>query len=436
MNTNEMLIKARTQVILQQPFLAGLLMLLALKGDPTCPVMATDGETLHYNPALMDHFTLAEVKGILVHEVLHCALRHPFRITGKEHRLWNMACDYVVNLQVQDMGFELPKGFLLDATYRNMDAETVYGHLQNRSGGANDPQADPSATQPKQDPNNSEGSQGSTQSKQDPNNSEDSKDSTQQKQDPNKSEGSQGSTQPKQAPTKSEGPKGSIPPELMGQVVQPSEKKTDTLAQEWKMAVAIARQIAKKQGHLPGGLDRAIQATKKSTMAWREALRSFLHRAEPNDFSFTRPDRRFIHQGLYLPGRDTQPTMGTLVLAVDTSGSITQDMLDSFASELTALVQEVQPETLVILICDFQIQAILTPNPEDPIDLPLIGGGGTSFVEVFDWANTRQPDVLIYLTDLYGYFPEQAPTYPVLWVVHDPTYPEPPFGEVIHLPIH
>ena len=128
--------------------------------------------------------------------------------------------------------------------------------------------------------------------------------------------------------------------------------------------------------------------------------------------------------------------MGTLVLAVDTSGSITQEDLDAFAAELTSVVQSVRPETLYIVLCDADIQEILTPNPEDPLEIPFKGGGGTSFEPVFAWASQIEPDVLIYLTDLDGCFPRERPRYPVLWALFDPTHLDhfpPPFGEIILL---
>ena len=49
----------------------------------------------------------------------------------------------------------------------------------------------------------------------------------------------------------------------------------------------------------------------------------------------------------------------------------------------------------------------------------IVGGGGTRFTPVFDWAEMQdgQPDLLVYFTDADGQFPQQMPQYPVLWLV-------------------
>jgi predicted metal-dependent peptidase len=61
------------------------------------------------------------------------------------------------------------------------------------------------------------------------------------------------------------------------------------------------------------------------------------------------------------------------------------------------------------------------------------GGGGTDFRPVFDRIaeEPEPPNALVYLTDLYGSFPDQAPAYPVIWAANnDQTGP---FGETVHL---
>jgi len=65
------------------------------------------------------------------------------------------------------------------------------------------------------------------------------------------------------------------------------------------------------------------------------------------------------------------------------------------------------------------------------------GGGGTSFVPVFQWIEDKglRPDALVYLTDMMGTFPDEPPPYPVIWgSISDPERYPAPFGDLVHIP--
>lgn len=404
-NTNTLLVKARTQAILEQPFLAGLLLRLQLKEDMDCKAMGTDGEILAYNPTFVQQLPLSHLKSALVHEVLHCALCHHTRGKGRDHRLWNMACDYAINPLLKEQGCVLPAKSLIREDFKGMEAEAIYLRLQreqaqdqtppNQAGKqtANQPQSSPSVQPP--------------------------------------------SGQPDASPANNEKPKPQIPPEQWGEVHAPAEAKQKQSEQEWRQAWTQTRMIARKHGDLPGGLDRAVQQSRQTTMSWREALAQFMTVSAKRDYSFQRPNRRFLYQGLYLPSMGV-PALGPIVIAVDTSGSVTQELLDAFSAELIGLLQETQPESVTILICDYRIHEVMSFDPTEgaSLKLSLKGGGGTSFVPVFEWVEQQsEPSLLLYLTDLEGRFPEHEPTYPVLWVTPMSDWIQtPPFGEVIKLP--
>jgi len=61
-------------------------------------------------------------------------------------------------------------------------------------------------------------------------------------------------------------------------------------------------------------------------------------------------------------------------------------------------------------------------------------GGGTDHRPVFDWVRDRglRPDLFIGLTDLFTRLPDQAPTFPVLWVTPDAHGPA-PWGHLVTL---
>nr|MBL0700358.1 hypothetical protein [Desulfobacterales bacterium] len=124
-----------------------------------------------------------------------------------------------------------------------------------------------------------------------------------------------------------------------------------------------------------------------------------------------------------------------VVIAVDTSGSISQVELDQFAAELSAIL-EFCAMTVHLLYCDMRVIRAETFQRQDlPISIAPGGGGGTDFRPAFEWVEQQNisPRCLIYLTDLEcTRFPEE-PFYPVLWARIGSAGKQPPFGDVIDI---
>jgi predicted metal-dependent peptidase len=135
MNPELKIERARQEIVLNQPFYGSLLLLLDPKivtpaEVPGIADFATDGKHLLYYPAGVDKLTEDEVVGTLCHETLHCALGHMFRLRLKNHKVWNFACDYIINEIVLDSGLKMPSDSLFDKRFKNMSAEQVYQILQ------------------------------------------------------------------------------------------------------------------------------------------------------------------------------------------------------------------------------------------------------------------------------------------------------------------
>ena len=90
------------------------------------PTFYVDGENLAYNSSFADSLNFDEVVGVLVHEIFHLTLGHHFRKGERDNKLWNEACDFVVNFELIKSGFKLPSGLLYDSKYQGMSAEEVY----------------------------------------------------------------------------------------------------------------------------------------------------------------------------------------------------------------------------------------------------------------------------------------------------------------------
>lgn len=202
---------------------------------------------------------------------------------------------------------------------------------------------------------------------------------------------------------------------------------------DWRIATVQAAQAAQAMGKLPGKLSRLIDELTNPKVDWRSMLQRFIAETSKNDYSWQRPNKRFLGQGFYLSTLHSE-NMGEIVVAIDTSGSIDQATLNAFGSEIKAIVQTSRPSKTTVIYCDSEVNHVDEFGPNDELHFKLHGGGGTAFAPPFQHVaeNNITPVCFVYLTDLYGSFPS-APDYPVLWCCT--TNVVAPFGETIPIEI-
>jgi predicted metal-dependent peptidase len=389
--------KARTRLLLDHPFFGSLL--FRLKGRETSSVttMATDGVSLFYNTEFVETLSAPELAGVLAHEVMHPALQHHTRRADRSPTRWNMACDFAINPLLVDAGLILPKDVLLEDRFRGMSAERIYNLIEDEEPGSQQ---------------QAESSDGSDES---PESGEDQETSC---------EGSPG------APNVPETPGG------FGQVLDaplPTDdggKDATELARDWQIAVEQAESLAKLAGKVPAGLGRSLEGAAEAAVDWRELLRRLWSETTPADYSWMRPNRRHIWQGIYLPGT-VRDGVGEVAVAVDCSGSVCARQLALFEAEIRSIIEGQGPERVYVLYFDAVVQKVETYEAGQRINLNPVGGGGTEFGPCFEWLDERgiRPQSLVFLTDLYGSFPPAAPDYPVLWASTGGC--KAPFGQVI-----
>jgi predicted metal-dependent peptidase len=360
MNAKESISQARRSLILDHPFFGVLSLKLELVEDPSVNTFCTDGRKLWFNPDYAMSLSRYEAQGVVAHEVLHCANGHCWRREQREHELWNEACDYAINPIVLDAGMLLPEGALDGEPYRGMSAEEIYENLLNQ----------------RQD--NQESSSGSD-------------------------SGSGASGNSPGSPS-------------CGEVIDSESDQKSELQAEWSVSVLSAAKQAEAMGNLPAGLERLVEGIKNPPQDWRAILRRFVQANARNDYSWSQPNSRYIHMGLYMPALRSE-SMPPMVVAVDTSGSIDELTINQFIREINAIVDEMQPERVHVVYCDFDISKIDVFERGETVTFTPVGGGGTDFCPVFEWVQNEgiTPACLVYLTDMGGIFPETAPDYPVLW---------------------
>lgn len=214
---------------------------------------------------------------------------------------------------------------------------------------------------------------------------------------------------------------------------------------EWQQAVAAGMAVAKAQGKLPSTMELLFGQILEPTVHWAEHIRALLARkVGTGGYDWRRPDRRLIVRGIGAPGR-TGHGAHLVIVGGDNSGSIYSDpsLLGRWLGEIGGILSDINPETIILIWCDAIVHEV--DEITSPDDLVFVqkrgttGGGGTSFVPVFEWIaeHNLKPDALVYLTDMMGTFPKEAPDYPVIWGQITPLDQyKAPFGDAVFIPTH
>jgi predicted metal-dependent peptidase len=107
---------------------------------------------------------------------------------------------------------------------------------------------------------------------------------------------------------------------------------------------------------MPMGAMRSVEASKAAQVDWRELLRRAWSETIPADYSWTRPNRRHVWTGLYLPGVVCEG-VGEICIAVDCSGSINERQLGLFEAEIRSILAGQQPRLVHVLYFDTEVQS-------------------------------------------------------------------------------
>lgn len=432
--TRQRVERARSELVLDHPFFGHLALQLILLEDRDCDTAWSDGRTLAYNPIYAGMLPREKLKGLMGHVVMHPACRHHLRRNGRDPGRWNMACDYAINWILLEAGLSLPDGFLDDPNLRGKTADDIYTQLA--ADGAGEPSSGQDRNAESRSPAEGEevdvpDATGSAEHQNRKGEDEDGAETSAQTTaaDSEPPEVDQMNLNPSDPGRSGEVRDASPPDEGSGGLGDETPEES-----KWRINLAQAAAKARSMGDLPAGLARMVEHLLSPKLDWRQLLHRFIQASARFDYAWMPPNRRYLHQGLYLPSMRSDD-LPEVVVAVDTSGSVSGQELDQFAAELSAIV-ETCAQTVHLLYCDTRVARMQTIHRQDlPIALNPIGGGGTDFKPAFDWVDRHglQPLCLIYLTDLAcNRFP-QPPPYPVLWACVGEVGARPPFGERIFI---
>lgn len=376
--------KARVKLLLHHPFFGNLATRLKIvDASDRIPTAAVDGRNLFYNDEFVSKLSDGELIFLIAHEVMHCVYEHMLRRGEREPQVWNMAADYVINNglirdRIGDVIKVVP--ILADRQYDGMTTDEVYDKLMEN------------AVTIKMTLDTHLDLEG------------DSEDGD------------------------GDGKSG------IGKKLTEEERKA--LRDELKDAVIQAAQAA-GAGNLPTGVDRIVKNITDPKMPWQELCRIQLTSMIKNDYSFTRPSRKSWHTGAVLPGMLPAEEVDVCI-AIDTSGSISNDMVKDFLGEIQGIMGTFDSWNIKIWCFDTQVYAerdFSSDAGDDIADYEPQGGGGTMFEANWEYMKERdiQPKQFIMFTDGYPCGTWGDPDYcDTLFVVHGGPNIEAPFGVTAH----
>ena len=425
------LIAARTSLILDSPFFGSLILNLKMKEDKGCKTGWVNGRELGYNPDFINSLPHERVLGFCAHEVMHPAMGHPWRREGRDHKLFNMACDYAINGELIEAGFILPDDVLVPPQeWKGKSAEWIYERLQAQQS-ENEPQPGPGNPQPGNGQGTPDPDGQPDDSEQEPGEDEEpEKDDSQEPDDSEPSndsqDGQEDGTEPQEEPLDDTDVRDA--PTTADEDGDPAPSE-----QDWKQKVTQAAQMAAQAGKLPGGMKRLVQQALKPKLDPKSLLHRFLSERSSGDFSWTRPNSRYISMGLYLPTLESK-SLGEIAVLCDTSASTSDISLNYARGILQSILDEVNPAGVTLYMVDTEIHGVQRMERGDPLTWEPQGGGGTSFASFFRHMETTEPQpvCVIGISDLQADFGDTVPSLPILWLT-DTKDGTAPFGEVVEL---
>ena len=371
---------ARAQLAILEPFFSTLLFKYPLKKADFIPTACVDPKgQIYYNAEFVEKLSVYELQFLLCHEVLHIVYQHTLRRGERDPRLWNYACDMVINETLVSLNVGTPlDGCLRYHGAETMTSEQVYERIKD------------------QEEFQSKGSEGNNWG------SSDTQNGTGDSLSDIVGNGDASSTPQENDPLAEARKK------LGGALTESERRRVSAEAKiNASEAASMARMSGSNIGTAKGNflrrLDEFIMAER---FPWHKALAQFMNKFVNQDQSWKRPNRRF--QDVYLPTTDRQPAMGDLVIGIDTSGSIGDKELAFFGAHVNTIIEECKPEKIYLLWCDTEVDTVEEFTLEDlPIEFTPKGGGGTDMRAITHWVNDNTPDadVCVIFTDGYTPYP-------------------------------
>jgi len=203
---------------------------------------------------------------------------------------------------------------------------------------------------------------------------------------------------------------------------------------EMVLRAAVQMQHAGTYGSIPGAVLVELDKTINPKLPWDVIFQNYMHQFAKDDYSFRKPNKKYLPD-LIMPTAHSE-AICNIVIALDTSGSVSNDEFGFFAQEIEMIQQTLNPDLITLIDFDTKIHAVheITQSIDVLRDIKFKGRGGTDVHEVLEWACENEPEVLVIFTD--GDFRQPSlskyPECPILWLIHNYDGFSPRLGDVIH----
>ncbi len=364
--------KAKAKLLVDYPYFGTVASRVEIVLNDNIQTFKSDGVKLEYNADFFSKLELSEMEFVFANAAMHASLAHQQRRNNRSGWLWQLATDYAINDMLVANGLDRPWQAHYSKRFCGLYAEEIYAELK----------ADILRDELEYE-------------------TDDLDDVEENKTEENKTQ--------KQELT-----------------------QDDVLAQElFEEFSKSILEIEAKKHQLPDSIERFFKIESCGAINWRDALKSALDIFHKDDFTLLPPNKKFLHMGIYLPSCISNKFQ--VVIAVDSSGSVDENLLNKFLSEIDFLMGMIQNYQIELLVCDDKIHSHNTFYSGDVLSVDLKGFSGTSFIPVFEFIEDKLRDtkILLYFTDLDGKFPSKLPSYDVKWITSKSG--DVPFGDVIVL---
>jgi len=397
MTHQEKIEKAKAKLMLEHPYIGSMATVLKLDDNKETLTFSSDGVSLKYNNEYFDTAPLDEIEFALANGAMHALLKHKERTHERVGRIWQAATDIAVNAMLVKNDFVLPPYAYYDERFEGMYAEEIYDILTEEMV-YNDTLDETEAPTP------------------DDARSEEGKENKEQQQQPQNSQEESSSQQP---------------PVEQASLEEIGKEEIEALQEELQEHFEQMFQKFNRQGELPKGLEMLVPEYFSHKIHWREMLYRYIAEFAKSTYSFVPPNMKYLYRGIYLPSLSSD--LLRIVIAVDTSGSVDEEMLSTFLGEVESIMQSYGNYEIDLITADAKVHSHRTYLPGERLEYTVSGGGGTDFRPTFAYidAEINYPTLLLYFTDGMGTFPENEPSFDVMWVM--PEAKEVPFGEVLVL---
>jgi predicted metal-dependent peptidase len=359
--------KIRINFLFNHPFLSVLALSIPTNYETnTYSAFESDGFCITIDLEKLSKYSDDEISYLYAHVLLHIVLKHPSRVGAREKKLWNQSCDIVVNLILDsfDNVGKMPDDEIFDMEFKDKSVEEVYEILDKQE-----------------------------EEKEDDGSDEDDEES-----------------QTKTSPDKKGELKAFIYDSSKLDIAEVENKKTDSGDMEKLEGTIIqALSIAKSSSHKYAGLAIEIDTIIKPQISLHDILKEYLSTSLfEKHTTFARPNRKFIHSGLYLPGSKKSDELIEVYIALDSSSSVSLEEYKKFLGIISEVCEGFYEYKVTIIPFDKFVKEehiISFDSFNEIIDEKLFipkSDGGTNFNEVIRYlkkSDIREYNLLLVLSD-------------------------------------